>query len=410
MRLSPLLPVRVGRALLADLSAQGGSPPGRPRQLLADVSVISRSDAGTGIQRVVRELLRQWLRDPPPGYEVRPVHAGRWTGFRHAARYRAALAGGDWAAEPSGPVRVSAGDVFLGMDLAARTLPHHHALLARWKASGVRMHFIVYDLLPVLRPDWFTPSLVAAYRRWLRTVSLFADGLECISRSVADELTRWLADQYGGGAPLDVPVRWFHLGADWPRGAPLGAVPIPEPDARTGPRSAPLVLMVGTVEVRKGYAQALAAFERLWSLGRDLRLAIVGREGWKVDGLVRRLRAHPEAGSRLLWLENASDDDVAKLYRAADGLLMASEGEGFGLPIIEAAQYGVPVLARDLPVFREIAGDGAAYFSGDSADELAARLEAWLSAPPADPRKCGAIPVQSWADSARQLLSRIEGT
>ena len=62
-----------------------------------------------------------------------------------------------------------------------------------------------------------------------------------------------------------------------------------------------------------------------------------GRAGWMVEPLVERLRAHPEAGSRLHWLEGASDELLTSLYADCSGLLMASEGEGFGLPLIEAA-------------------------------------------------------------------------
>jgi glycosyltransferase involved in cell wall biosynthesis len=67
------------------------------------------------------------------------------------------------------------------------------------------------------------------------------------------------------------------------------------------------------------------------------------------------------------------------IYAASDCLLAASEVEGFGLPLIEAAQRGVPILARDIPVFREVAGAHASYFSGNRADELALAVQGWLS-------------------------------
>src|SRR5882672_1477236 len=181
-----LVTVEKARAILSNLSR---NTPARdasvgPRQILADVSVISRNDAGTGIQRVVRELLRQMIANPPSGYVVRPVYATHWRGFRYADQYYAALGGKEPDVANTAKVVVRAGDIFIGMDLAARTLPLYPFSLARWKASGVRFFFIVYDLLPVLHPEWFTSSAVNAYRDWMRTVAIYADGAVCISRSV----------------------------------------------------------------------------------------------------------------------------------------------------------------------------------------------------------------------------------
>jgi glycosyltransferase involved in cell wall biosynthesis len=59
-------------------------------------------------------------------------------------------------------------------------------------------------------------------------------------------------------------------------------------------------------------------------------------------------------------------------------LLGVSLDEGFDLPLIEAAKHALPILARDIPVFREIAGDHAAWFSGTTAEDLASALESWI--------------------------------
>src|SRR3546814_20205534 len=96
--------------------------------------------------------------------------------------------------------------------------------------------------------------------------------------------------------------------------------------------------MVGTLEPRKAHAQAIAAFESLWARGTDIALVIVGKLGWRVDGLPDRLRRHPEFGKRLFWLEGISDEFLEQLYARTSFLLGASEGEGFGLPLIEAAR------------------------------------------------------------------------
>ena len=162
--------------------------------------------------------------------------------------------------------------------------------------------------------------------------------------------------------------------------------------------------MVGTIEPRKGHAQVLAAFERLWDSGHDLRLVIVGRPGWLVEELLEKLRHHPKLGSLLFWLEDVSDADLDRMYGACSCLIAASEGEGFGLPLIEAAQHGLPILARDIPVFREIAGVHASFFKGRTPEALAEAVIEWLKlrAQNRHPHSEG-MPWVTWAQSADRL-------
>jgi glycosyltransferase involved in cell wall biosynthesis len=168
-------------------------------------------------------------------------------------------------------------------------------------------------------------------------------------------------------------------------------------------------LTVGTIEPRKAYAQVLDAFDALWRQGADTHLVIVGRAGWLVDEFVTRLRRHPEHGRRLFWFEDASDAVLRRLYRSSSLLLAASHGEGFGLPLSEAARHGLPLLLRDLPVFREAVGENAAYFRGEQPDDIARALERWFAADRAgEAPSSNRIACVDWAESARRLLATIE--
>ena len=121
-------------------------------------------------------------------------------------------------------------------------------------------------------------------------------------------------------------------------------------------------LMVGTLEPRKAYEEVLEAFERLWQEGLPLNLVLVGKQGWMVEELVEQLRSHHELNRRLFWLEGISDEYLEQVYLVCTCLIAASYGEGFGLPLIEAAQHKLPIIARDIPVFREVAGENAFFF------------------------------------------------
>jgi glycosyltransferase involved in cell wall biosynthesis len=164
------------------------------------------------------------------------------------------------------------------------------------------------------------------------------------------------------------------------------------------------ILMVGTIEPRKGYCEALAAFEDIWrDPSAPIMLTIVGRYGWGMPALLAQLRSHSELGKRLFWQDSATDEEVQAAYRAADCLLLCSHGEGFGLPIIEAMQYGVPLVLRDIPEFREVAEEHAIFFSdGDLRDVLRNWISAYRSG---DLAASKPVDVIGWDVSARQLLA-----
>jgi glycosyltransferase involved in cell wall biosynthesis len=217
-------------------------------------------------------------------------------------------------------------------------------------------------------------------------------------------------DRLARGGRIGATVGYFHLGADIESTRPSSGT-----SEKTAAMLAPIgdrtcLLMVGTVEPRKGCGQALEAIESLWAQGEDVALIIVGKQGWMVESLVERLRHHPEAGRRLLWFDSASDDVLEQLYRKASGLLMASGGEGFGLPIIEAARHGLQVIARDLRVFREVAGEHAFYFSASDGAQWADALQEWLALYwSGEAPSVAGMPILTWAESTRELLDVILG-
>jgi glycosyltransferase involved in cell wall biosynthesis len=376
-------------------------------QLLVDLSVLVHADDKSGVQRLVRNVVRTLLRAPPAGFRVEPVYdAG---GYYAYARHF--ILGSD-AAEAQGlddaPIRVAEGDLFLGLDLAPNHVPNNRPLLESLRLHGVKMYFVAYDLLPIRQPGMFIAGARPWFEQWLTSVASVADGLLCISRSVADEVLEWL-DANPAPNRGKLQVGYFHLGADLDAAAAADAVTATESAALAQLSLRPSLLMVGTLEPRKMHAQALDAFEQLWKAGTEVNLVIVGKQGWLVDALVARLRAHPELGRRLFWLERASDAALRRLYGECAALLAASSGEGFGLPLIEAAQHALPVIARDIPVFREVAGGHAFYFSAEHPAELAAALTDWLALhalgrAPAS----GGMPWMTWEQSTRQLIGRIE--
>jgi len=391
---------------IAESSGRGGI-----RQLLVDVTIlVSMGDFRTGIQRVTRAILAQLLESAPPGYRVEPVFRAYQETYRYARRFAANCLHLEGLNLEDAPVVVNPGDVFLGLDWDAGIAIDERAMnwLLHHRQRGMKIFFTIYDLLPLQHGDWFKPEMQSVFHGWLSALSQVADCFACISRAVADDLIGWL-DAHSAARACN--VGYFHLGGDleasW---ASQGMSPDDQKllDALKGRE---VLVMIGTVEPRKGHSQALSAMEHLWAEGENLSLLICGKQGWMVDSIAQRLRSHRELGHRLFWMEQATDEALLQVYSIASGMLMASEGEGFGLPLVEAAQHGVPIIARNLPVFQEVAGEHAFYFSGLDSINLADALRSWLKQ-----YRMGEHPQSrtmawlTWQQSTQQLLQvALEG-
>ena len=400
---SNALPATLRRFIFSRMRARCAVPTRKPlRRLLLDVSIISRHDAGTGIQRVVREIMLTLLEHPPQGLEIQLVGETRKRGYCFL----------DWDGAASKPrlldtVQPDAESSFIGLDLSLDAIVRHHAQLSRWRAHGVSVHFLVYDLLPVNHPGWFPPQLVKRFHRWCTELVLLADSLPTISRAVERDIQYWLLNSYGV-KPQQLPTVVLPMGADFRPAQPERGV---SPEiAEFFSRSAQswVILMVGTIEPRKGHAQVLDAFEVLWQQRCDLTLVIVGRPGWHTEALQARIRGHREKGQHLFWFDDASDLALQQLYQACHGVIIASFAEGFGLSLIEALSYGKPVLARDLSVFRERAQANVQYFSARYGQELAIAIFQWVE----HIKNTGMAEIfsptqSSWRDTAATLVDWI---
>jgi glycosyltransferase involved in cell wall biosynthesis len=332
--------------------------------------VLIRHDAATGIQRVVRSIWSHLHALDQKDFDVVPVYAGQTHGYCYADP--------DFLTRSRRhdrtriPVGVRSGDKFLGLDLSAHYFPNFAEQISSWRSAGATIHMVVYDLLPLLRPAWFERSTTVHFTAWFDAVSALSDQILCISDQVSADVQRLIADRKLRRPPV--------LGRLYLSGDIAGSVPSKglSPDVQTALSAAasdPVVLMVGTVEPRKGYDRALQVFERLWGSRSDApALIIIGKAGWKTAALQERLRTHPESGHRLHWLEKVSDEALTRFYDLCRGVFSASYAEGFGLPVAEAAMHGKWVLARDLPVFREHSPANVRYFTNDSPDVLSGCL------------------------------------
>lgn len=398
-----------------------------PVVALVEVGDTLRVPYVTGIQRTVREVLRHWPDDA--AVELMPVvHTGRrfrrLTPDEHLAL--AAEPGGPASVAPRGGWRDVARRVpgAVGVHAVAKRLQHRMAhrrwtelfvdldermmlfdLEATWwspaprpellpevKARGVRVATLVYDLMPLRNPEWFDPENRAVFVPWARAQLAHADLAVCFSRFCADEV----AHHDGPPTALFVP------GADPTDVVATRPGALPD-DGR------PFALTVGTVEPRKNIGLLLDAFDRLWDEGHDVRLVVVGREGWHVEELVARLRSHPELGRRLVWIGWMPDAEVDWLYRHAHVVAVPSRCEGYGLPVVEGLRRGAPVVSSTGGSLPEVGGDVVTYAGPDDGEAWVGALRTHLTGArrAIDAGRLPPAVTATWADAARTIAGHL---
>jgi len=230
----------------------------------------------------------------------------------------------------------------------------------RLKRDGVGIVSVIYDLIPLTHPQFYDARLVQVFNEWFDWITRTADGYVAISATVRDQVRDELQRRVG---PANAEALWFdyfHLGSE---------LDLSDASTRVEPRlmrmfdtPEPVFLMVSTIEPRKNHDYLLDAFERAWAAGSKARLCIAGRIGWKCDALLARVRNHPQLNTRLFMFNDLSDTSLEYAYAHARSLVFASWVEGFGLPLVEAMQRGLPAMGSDIPIFREIGGEFMAYF------------------------------------------------
>ena len=298
---------------LAETIAQNLPFPQGMRQLLVDISATYRDDLKTGIERVVRGLLIELLQSSIPGYRVEPVYLsneqGRWH-YKYARQYTLTLLGCPANSLQDDVVEPHNGDLLLGLDLFPQMLVPAVAsgLHSRWRALGVKIYSMVYDLLPINIPQVFPFWSADNFALWLKTISQF-DGAVCISQTVAADLSTWLGKNCEEQTHRNYRISWSHLGADIENSVPCYGIPEEAAEILKQISQRPGFLMVSTIEPRKGYLQAIEAFTLLWAEGIDVNLIIVGKEGWKglpdsdrrtIPEIINRLSTHPELGKAFI--------------------------------------------------------------------------------------------------------------
>lgn len=151
--------------------------------------------------------------------------------------------------------------------------------------------------------------------------------------------------------------------------------PLPSSLKKIGVKKGKYILYVGTIEPRKNIEGLVKAYAQLNPLElKEYSLVLAGGKGWKDSGILEEIDRQQRKGLKIIKTGYITDTERDSLYQNASCVVLASHYEGFGMPIIEAMQYGIPIAISDIAVFRETAGEAAIYFNKDSVEDISEKI------------------------------------
>ncbi len=241
---------------------------------------------------------------------------------------------------------------------------HSNRKPALWQAinqggAGQKLA-MVHDVIPLDFPHFTRADTALRFEKELKATAQACDALIYNSADTACKAAKWL-DKWGL-YPDNLPIL---LGVD-PLAAP-NPVPASEP---------PEFVILGTIEPRKNHRMLLDIWADI-----PAELHIIGQRGWRNEDVFATLDEIPMIGKTVFEHSDLSDPALAARLARARALLFPSFAEGFGYPLIEALQMGIPVICSDLPCFREIAGDFPTYLPAHDSDAWKAAILSASNAP-----------------------------
>jgi alpha-1,2-rhamnosyltransferase len=387
-----------------------------PAHLTEDGTLVPTPDAAAkaGIQSRARRNrfgAANFARKGLPGdwiqrWSARAPTSGLVQGMFEAWRWLRRVRWARRAASLHAPVTFAPGDTILSVDV---TLDKHFVrTFPALRVHGVQLASVVYDLAPIRFPDQVPARFRADFRRWVDCKVASCDLVIAISTTVRDDVADYFAGLAGAARPAGPRIAWFHLGRDLDRALPDGGVREPLTRIFGAPESGTVFLMVGWLHPRKNHLFALEAMERLHREGIPARLVVIGRREAAAAAFHRRVAADAGLAGRVFVFHDATDTELAYCYRRASALIFPSISEGFGLPLVEALGHGLRVFASDIPVFREIGEGFVSFFPLDDPEVLAGKLRSFCVDGHFDASRAIAdFKWPTWRDSVDALLDIV---
>lgn len=252
-------------------------------------------------------------------------------------------------------------------------------------AGAKKIIAMIHDVIPLDFPEFCKEKTTVTFRENLKALMQNVDVFIYNSTDTANRTRSWMRR-------WNIPKMQGHV-------VLLGTKPLSR-ERETQQECHPYFVVLGTIEPRKNHRLLLdiwAGFHDTLLPSNIPHLHIIGARGWMNETVFHTLDTADFVGGTVLEHGHLSDAELGTLLSNANALLFPSFAEGFGYPMVEALQLGVPVICSDLACFHEIAGTMPTYISTEnqSAWADAIMLRSTQNRKPVKNKKVSKLP--SWA-------------
>ncbi len=274
-------------------------------------------------------------------------------------------------------------------------------------ATGLRVGLLIYDVIPIIHPEWCDRYLVRLFTEWFTSTVPHVDVLFAISQATATDVTLWAERE---NVPLTGPVTPIPIGTGFSEGkpSPVGAA-LPG-----GLKAGEYVLIVSTIEARKNHLLAFRMWRRLLAANPPDKVPVLvfaGRVGWLVADLMQQIANAGSLGGKLIVIGELDDATLAALYRGCRFTLFPSLYEGWGLPVTESLGYGKVCLASNRASVPEAGGSFCAYYDPDNLSDATAVVQRALDHPEwiaeLEARIASSFRPTPWSLTAQAILDGV---
>lgn len=277
--------------------------------------------------------------------------------------------------------------------------------VAHFKSKKANIIAVIYDLIPITHGEYCDSYHSEIFKKWIADSTQYVDRYISISQTARDDLISHMNEFYQEKV-TEKTFDYFFLGGDFTYQTKS------EGTVRTNLKDKLAVgsnyLVVSTIEPRKNHQHLLNVFDKLWETTENVNLFIVGHVGWKVEKLMQRIRSHRRLNINLFVWHDLNDLELQYCYKQAKMLLFPSYVEGFGLPIVESLSNGLPVMASDTPIHKEVGQDKIGYFSLEDPLDLVARIETIeQNGIPSELQVAADYEWIDWHESSAMLLDKM---
>ncbi len=336
------------------------------KKIYIDLTNFSETSFITGIQRVVKEVIVGISQDD--SFELVFMIYKNRDGFFHVLNSDSLINSlklnkkeivEDSNVNKIAIDKLEKDSIFFDIDgVWSSTIPRNQ-LYPYLKKNNIKIINMIYDIIPIKFPMYCDNVTVFNFMVYIGAVLKYADYVIVNTNATKEDIKK-LCIKLG----LDNPECFVvPLGSDFKIQDKKNNI---REKVKKIAEAGTYILTVGTIEPRKNHNYIVDALDS----GLSTNVIFVGRKGWNIDRLIKRIKGHKLYNKRLFWISDATDDEVNYLYQNSFYVVFPSFDEGYGLPIIESLLRGVPVVASDIPVLKEVGQDFVDYLDNTNSIEL----------------------------------------